>query len=76
MAQLFRDPACERWWLPNDEGFGPILRSTRAFADDRNAAAVNAQQESLREVQHIFAKLQLLDPTQASGADATGQSEA
>ena len=44
MAQLFRDPACERWWLPHDEGFGPILRSTRAFADDRNAAAVNAQQ--------------------------------
>ena len=61
MAQLFRDPACERWWLPDDQGFSPILQSIRAFADERNAAAVTAQQESLREVQHIFAKLQLLE---------------
>lgn len=71
MAQLFRDPSCERWWLPNDEGFTPILQSVRAFADERNAAAVTAQQESLREVQHIFAKLQLLE--EAGGMSQLGQ---
>ena len=71
MSQLFRDPACERWWLPNDEGFSPILQSIRAFADERNAAAVTAQQESLREVQHIFAKLQLLE--QAGSMGQSGQ---
>jgi hypothetical protein len=59
MAQLFRDPSCEHWWLPNDEGFNPVLQSIRGFAEERNAAAVTAQQESLREIRHIFAKLEL-----------------
>lgn len=58
LAQLFRDPSCARWWLPNDEGLTPILQAIRAFADERNTAAVNAQYENLREVRHIFAKLE------------------
>lgn len=62
MAELFGDPSCARWWLPNDEGFSPVLQTIRSFADERNAAAVTAQQESLREVRHIFAKLELNDP--------------
>ncbi|KAJ6444519.1 C6 finger domain-containingprotein [Purpureocillium lavendulum] len=59
MAHVFRDPSCARWWLPNDAGLTPILQSIRAFADDRNAAAVNAQQENIREVRHLFAKLEV-----------------
>ncbi len=59
MAELFRDESCIRWWLPNDEGFSPILRSIRAFADERNATAVSAQTENLREIRHVFAKMQL-----------------
>lgn len=58
LAQLFRDPSCARWWLPNDEGLTPILQAIRAFADERNTAAVNVQHENLREVRHIFAKLE------------------
>lgn len=61
VAELFGDPALERWWLPNDEGFSPILQSIRGFADERNAIAVTAQQESLREIRQIFAKLDLND---------------
>lgn len=59
MGDLFRDASCVRWWLPNDEGFTPILQSIRAFADERNAVAVSAQVENLREVNHVFEKLQL-----------------
>lgn len=59
MAEVFREPSCVRWWLPDDDGFSPILQSIRNFADERNAAAMNAQQESLREVQHIFAKMSM-----------------
>ncbi|PTB70628.1 hypothetical protein BBK36DRAFT_1174954 [Trichoderma citrinoviride] len=59
MAQVFNDPSCVRWWLPNDEFFTPILQSIRAFADDRNAKALNMQQESIREVKHLFDKLSL-----------------
>lgn len=59
MAELFQDTSCVRWWLPNDEGFSPVLRAIRAFADERNATAVSARAENVREVRHIFSKLQL-----------------
>ena len=59
MAELFNDPACAQWWLPDNEGFSPILQSVRAFADERNATAVSAQNENLREIRHIFGKLQI-----------------
>ncbi|PKS09077.1 hypothetical protein jhhlp_003691 [Lomentospora prolificans] len=61
MSELFRDPSCVRWWLPNEEGYTPILQSIRTFADERNAVAVSAQVENLREVRHVFAKMQLSD---------------
>lgn len=66
MAQLFREPSCVQWWLPNDEGFSPVLQNIRNFADERNAAAVTAQQENLREVRHIFAKMSLMDEANKS----------
>ncbi|PHH90476.1 hypothetical protein CDD83_3571 [Cordyceps sp. RAO-2017] len=59
MAQVLRDPSCAHWWLPDDEGLTPILRSVRTFADERNAAAVDAQLENIREVRHLFAKLEM-----------------
>lgn len=65
MAELFREPSCVRWWLPNEEGFSTVLQEIRNFADERNAAAVTAQQESIREVRHIFAKMSLMDDANA-----------
>lgn len=59
MARLFRDPSCSRWWLPNGEGLTPVLQRIRAFADERNAAAVDDQLENIREVRHLFVKLRL-----------------
>ncbi|KAK2032447.1 hypothetical protein LX32DRAFT_650053 [Colletotrichum zoysiae] len=59
MAEMFSEPSCVRWWLPNDEGYSRILQNVRAFADERNANAVSAQAENLREVRHIFAKMQM-----------------
>ncbi|KAI1386348.1 fungal-specific transcription factor domain-containing protein [Hypoxylon trugodes] len=59
MAEIFRDPSCIQWWLPNDEGLSSILRSIRAFADERNANPVSQQTESLREISAIFAKMRL-----------------
>lgn len=74
MSELFHEPSCVRWWLPNDEGFTPILQSIRTFADERNAVAVSAQVENLREVRHVFAKMQLSDNTGGDGAAAAGGS--
>ncbi|KAF9881812.1 hypothetical protein CkaCkLH20_00958 [Colletotrichum karsti] len=67
MAELFHEPSCVRWWLPDDEGFSPILQSVRAFADERNANAISTQAENLREVRHIFAKMQMYDDPSAQG---------
>ncbi|KAI2469381.1 hypothetical protein F4781DRAFT_431428 [Annulohypoxylon bovei var. microspora] len=59
MAEIFRDPSCVQWWLPNDEGLSPVLRNIRAFADERNANPVSQQTESLREISAIFAKMRI-----------------
>ncbi|TIC99824.1 Adhesion and hyphal regulator 1 [Colletotrichum higginsianum] len=61
MAEMFHEPSCVRWWLPNDEGYSRILQNVRTFADERNANAVSAQAENLREVRHIFAKMQMAE---------------
>ncbi|KAF4826300.1 Sterol uptake control protein 2 [Colletotrichum tropicale] len=67
MAELFQEPSCVRWWLPDDDGFTPILQSVRTFADERNANAISTQAENLREVRHIFAKMQMYDDPSAQG---------
>ncbi|KAK3487725.1 uncharacterized protein B0T23DRAFT_213097 [Neurospora hispaniola] len=59
MAELFRDGSCLRWWLPNDEGFTPMLQSIRAFADERNAMAVSTQSENLRQIRSVFSRMNI-----------------
>ncbi|KAG6255919.1 hypothetical protein E4U24_006305 [Claviceps purpurea] len=63
VAHLFRDPSLTRWWLPDDEGLTPVLQAVRAFTDERNTAAVNTQFENIREVRHLFAKLEAAEMT-------------
>ncbi|KAF4994737.1 hypothetical protein FGRMN_5591 [Fusarium graminum] len=70
MAELFREPSCVHWWLPTEQGFSPVLQEIRNFADERNAAAVTAQQESIREVRHIFAKMSLMDDANAPSSSS------
>ncbi|KAI0022704.1 hypothetical protein F4780DRAFT_163590 [Xylariomycetidae sp. FL0641] len=59
MAEIFRDPSCYHWWLPNDEGLHPIIRSIRAFAEERNGSPGTPETENLREMSAIFAKMRL-----------------
>ena len=59
MAELFEDQTCVRWWLPNDEGFSPLLQNIRAMADERNTMAASTQRENLRQIRHIFSRMQL-----------------
>ena len=80
MGELFGDESCTRWWLPEDEGFSPVLQSIRAFADERNATAVITQSESLRDVRQVFAKMDIEggagilsgDEGSAKGKDVSG----
>jgi len=59
MAELFDDESCIRWWLPNDEGFSPLLQNIRAIADERNAMALSTQRESLQQIRHVFSRMQI-----------------
>lgn len=59
-----------RWWLPDDEGFSPILESVRAFADERNDTAVSAQAESIRSIHHLLGAVANMN---LAGAETRGQ---
>ncbi|KAH8160399.1 hypothetical protein CIB48_g7848 [Xylaria polymorpha] len=59
MAELFHDPSCNQWWLPNDEGLFPILRSIRAFADAHNGNPLTPQNEDIREISAIFSNMRI-----------------
>ncbi|KAI1818030.1 hypothetical protein GGS20DRAFT_598341 [Poronia punctata] len=68
LAELFRDPSCKHWWLPNEEGLFPILRDIRAFADARNGKLVTHQTEAVREMSAIFSDLHI-------GSDGSPQTQ-
>ncbi len=73
MAELFNDESCLRWWLPNDEGFGPLLQSVRAIADERNAMAASTQRESLQQIRHVFSRMQIGDDDGSAPAGGKGK---
>jgi phosphodiesterase/alkaline phosphatase D-like protein len=73
MAEVFDDESCVRWWLPNDEGFSPLLQNIRAIADERNAMAVSAQREALQQMRSVFSRMQIGDErTESDGSAPTG----
>ncbi|KAI0403918.1 hypothetical protein F4802DRAFT_266140 [Xylaria palmicola] len=76
MAELFRDPSCNQWWLPHDEGLLPILRNIRAFADARNGSPVTQQTEDIREISAIFSNMGIDSEDSPSPRDAIGASTA
>lgn len=57
MADLFQDQSCMHWWLPNDEGYTPAIRSIRKFAQERTSPATD--KKDLREMKQIFSSLKL-----------------
>lgn len=75
MAHLFEDETVVRWWLPNDEGFSPVLQSMRAFADERNhrpapsAAAASSDSQDMMEVFDALVDLRLQDPIETSAGE-------
>ncbi|KAM3497380.1 hypothetical protein MY10362_009269 [Beauveria mimosiformis] len=57
IAQLFRDDNAARWWLPDDQGFSPMLQSIRNFADERHNAAADVQLDYVQVMGKLFDKL-------------------
>lgn len=64
------------WWLPNDEGYSPIIRSIRKFVEERSSVATDVPKEDLREMKQIFAALKLNDgPSSSAPNKGEGQGD-
>ena len=62
MAELWGIPDIRHWWLPNEEGYLPIIRSIRSFIEERTLKPGNQPQtEDLRNMKAIFSKLSIND---------------
>lgn len=61
-----------RWWLPNDEGYFPILQAVREFIDYRARVPQDNVQSDLRDMKGLFSALQLDDTDSKKGTGSQG----
>lgn len=67
------------WWLPNDEGCPPIIRSIKDFIRERSTAPKDQVSEDLKEMRGIFSSMNISDSpgsdnmTVTSNDSATGK---
>ena len=82
MSELWNIPEVLHWWLPNEEGYPPIVRSIRAFIEERTLKPRNQPGEDVRNMKGMFSKMSIFDespkesPTnspESSGGGAEGQ---
>jgi Fungal specific transcription factor domain len=75
MAEMWREPDVNRWWLPHDEGFTPLLRDIRAFIKERALTSEQLKGDELRDdvrdMKAIFSKLNLDDSPKSSLSDGS-----
>ena len=57
MAEMWALPEINNWWLPNDEGFSPLLREIRAFSEQRTSLKLDESSEKVRDISAIFSGL-------------------
>lgn len=73
MAVLWNVPEVEHWWLPNEEGFLPILKEIRKLIEERvrKAKEVNrgkaGEGDDLRDIKAIFSRMNV------SGGTGSGE---
>ena len=76
MAQMWSLPEVNHWWLPDDEGFTPLLRDIRAFIKERALAYERSKgddlRDDLRDMKAIFAKLDIEESPKSSPSDTSG----
>lgn len=47
------------WWLPNNEGFPPIIQSIREFIEFRSQEATDTLGASVRDMKALFNRMNL-----------------
>ena len=59
------------WWLPNDLGCPPIIRSIKNFITDRMMAPKDQASEDLREMKGLFNTLTISDSPSSDTTSST-----
>ena len=72
MAELWQIPSIQHWWLDNDEGYPPIIRSIRSFIEQRTTAPRDHSGEDVRDMKAIFSKMTLEESPRSSQSPASG----
>ena len=76
MVELWGIPDVAKWWLPNGEGLPDIIRSIRAFIEDRTVEVKTETGEDLRSLKAIFSKLNVDDsPKESPESSGSATSE-
>lgn len=61
LSELWNLPELHHWWLPDDQGYPPIIRSIRSFIEDRTMTPKDQPGEDLRDIKNILQKVNLDD---------------
>ncbi|KZM20559.1 sequence-specific DNA binding RNA polymerase II transcription factor [Ascochyta rabiei] len=64
------------WWLPNDEGCPPIIRSIKNFIRERSTAPRDQVSEDLKEMRGIFSGLNISDSPGSDSMTVTSNDSA
>ena len=64
----------EDWWLPNEEGLVPIVKSVRAFVEERTTKTTNPTTEDVKNMKAMFSKLNVTDSPKQSPESSSSQS--
>ncbi|KAL9603445.1 MAG: hypothetical protein Q9219_001132 [cf. Caloplaca sp. 3 TL-2023] len=63
MATMWDDPEIQHWWLPNEEGYPPIIRSIHAFTEERTSKTGGQPvNEDIRNMKGLLEKLDIKSP--------------
>ncbi|KAI9799521.1 MAG: hypothetical protein M1833_004043 [Piccolia ochrophora] len=70
MAEMWGIDDVQRWWLPTDDNYPPLIRRIRAFVDGRSGDPHDSSSSDLKSMKAIFSALSIGDsPTGGSASN-------
>ncbi|MCJ1478554.1 hypothetical protein MMC13_007235 [Lambiella insularis] len=66
IAELWNIPDIEIWWFPNEDGYPPIIKSIRAFIEERTREPRDQGSEDVRNIKSMLPKLDIDDSPKES----------
>ncbi|KAI1977929.1 hypothetical protein LOZ51_005861 [Ophidiomyces ophidiicola] len=68
LAELWKIPEVQNWWLPNDEGYPSVVRDVRAWTKERVTDARDTFREAVRDIKAVLGNMNLEDNSSAGSS--------